>query len=137
MPYRPSDADYFVNELSPGKWLRGDGAIFAIVDEHDSYAGSMDLRLVGPRTGNVGYLVAPWARGRGYGSAALRAMCAWGFEAFGLHRIEWEAYLGNNASRRSAEKAGFTIEGVARAKCLHQDEYVDAWTGAKLASDPR
>ena len=136
-PYTAADAEFFVNGYAPDKWLRGEGAVFAIADHDDAYAGSMDLRLVGPRTGDVGYLVAPWARGRGYASAALRAICAWGFDTFGLHRIEWQAYLGNDASRRTAEKAGFSVEGVARAGCLHRDEYLDAWTGAKLSTDPR
>jgi RimJ/RimL family protein N-acetyltransferase len=136
-PYRTVDAEYFVGGHAPGLWLRGEGAVFAITDPDDAFAGSMELRLTGPRTASVGYLMAPWARGRGYATAALRAACLWGFESLGLHRIEWQAYVGNEASRRVAQRAGFTLEGVARAGCLQRGEYRDAWTGALLASDPR
>jgi RimJ/RimL family protein N-acetyltransferase len=137
VPYTTVDGELFVTDHGPGRWLRGEGAVFAIADGDDNFVGSVQLRLTGPRSGDVGYVVAPWARGRGYASAALRAVCAWGFEFLGLHRIEWQAYVGNDASRRVAEKAGFIIEGVARGGCLHRERYLDAWTGAKLATDPR
>jgi RimJ/RimL family protein N-acetyltransferase len=133
----PEDARSFVIEYAPERWTRGEGAVFAIVNDEDAFVGFVDLRLTGPGTGEVGYLVAPWARGRGYASESLRAVCGWAFEQLGLRRIEWRAQVGNDASRRVAEKAGFTIEGVARGACRRRDEYVDAWTGAKLTTDPR
>ncbi len=137
IPYGRADAEFFVTEHAPGGWLRGDAATFAIIDKSDAYAGTIELRLTGPGTGDVGYLVAPWARGRGHASAALRTVCAWGFESLGLHRIEWSAYVGNDASRRVAEKAGFTVEGLARGSLLQRGERRDCWTGAKLSTDPR
>ena len=135
-PYRAEDANYYVREYAPAYWARGDGAIFALADDRDAFVGSMDLRL-GPTAdvADVGYLVAPWARGRGYASAGLRALATWGTARLGVNRVEWRAYVGNEASRRVAEKAGFTIEGTARAGCLQRGEYRDAWTGALLALD--
>jgi RimJ/RimL family protein N-acetyltransferase len=136
-PYGESDARYFIDGYGPRNWLLGEGAIFAVADPSGGYAGSMDLRLsaVDPSLADVGYLVAPWARGRGYASAALRALVEWGFRALGPTRIEWRAYVGNDASRRVAEKAGFTIEGVQRSGCLHRGERRDAWVAAVLADD--
>jgi RimJ/RimL family protein N-acetyltransferase len=84
---------------------------------------------------DVGYLTAPWARGRGYATAALRELCRWGFETLGLRRIEWGANVGNDASRRVAERAGFTVEGTSRARTLHRGEARDSWTGAILPRD--
>jgi RimJ/RimL family protein N-acetyltransferase len=137
-PYERADAEFFVHTHAPGYWDRWDGAVFAIVDSDDSYAGSIDLRIgPAPDIGDVGYLVAPWARGRGFASTALRALCAWGFSSLSLNRIEWRAYLGNDASRRVAVKAGFTVEGIAREGCLQRGRYRDAWTGAILARDLR
>jgi RimJ/RimL family protein N-acetyltransferase len=62
-------------------------------------------------------------------------LCDWGFAALGLHRIEWRAYVGNEASRRTAVKAGFTVEGLARAGCTQRGERRDAWIGARLSTD--
>jgi RimJ/RimL family protein N-acetyltransferase len=134
--YSPADAEFFVTDTVPRRWALGDGAIFAIVDADDAYVGSMDLRL-GPRpdVGDVGFLVGPWARGRGYAPAALRLVAGWGVAQLGLNRIEWRAYVGNDASRRVAEKAGFTVEGLQRSALVHQGAYRDAWAGAILAPD--
>jgi len=138
-PYDHRSAEFFVRQRAPLSWVRGEGGVFAVADPDDAYAGSMELRLrqVVGEEADVGYLVAPWARGRGYAPAALRALCVWGFESLGLNRIAWSAYVGNDASRRVAQKAGFHLEGVARAGCVQRGEYRDAWTAAILATDPR
>jgi RimJ/RimL family protein N-acetyltransferase len=134
-PYDVRHARYFIDDHAPKRWAYGDGAVFAIVDGDDAYAGSIELRLVDRHVGDVGYLMAPWARGRGYASTALRAVCEWGFAAFDLHRIEWCAYVGNEASRRVAQRAGFVLEGVARAARRQRGEPRDVWTGAMLRDD--
>jgi RimJ/RimL family protein N-acetyltransferase len=89
-----------------------------------------------PAVADIGFLVAPRARGRGYAPAAVRALCEWGFAALGLARIEWRAYVGNDASLRVAQKAGFTLEGTVRAGLPHRSERRDCWLGALLADDP-
>jgi RimJ/RimL family protein N-acetyltransferase len=136
-PYQRSDAEYFVNDVGTGAWARGTGALFAIADPDDAYAGAMGLRLspVDRLAGDVGFNVAPHARARGYCTAALAAVCAWAFATLHLARIEWRAHVGNEASKRVAEKAGFTIEGVQRAGVAHRGERRDAWVGALLADD--
>ncbi len=136
-PYGAEDAEFFTADIVPGQWARGAGAGYAIADGDDRYAGSIDLRLDPSDEGSaeVGYLVAPWARGKGYAPAAVRTICAWGFSALGLERVVWKAYLGNDASRRVAEKAGFTIEGVGRGTCVQRGERRDAWVGSLLATD--
>jgi RimJ/RimL family protein N-acetyltransferase len=137
-PYRRSDAEFFVHEYGRDVWARGTGALFGIGDPaDDSYCGVMELRLwpSDPAVADVGFAVAPWARGRGFAPAALAAMAAWGFTALGLIRIEWRANVGNTASRRVAEKAGFRFEGTARAALNHRGKRVDAWVGALLSTD--
>ena len=134
-PYGRPDAQFFITEHAPGRWARGDGVTFAIADADDAYAGSMELRLLGGNAAEVGYLVAPWSRGKGLASAALDRLCHWAFESLGLHRIEWRAYLGNDASRRVALRAGFRMEGVLRAGCIQRGAYRDAWVGSRLATD--
>lgn len=138
-PYVQSDAEWYIHEHVPVQWARGAGVGYAIADAEDRYVGSIDLRLSGLEgtEAEIGFLIAPWARRRGYASAAVRTICAWGFETLGLQRIVWMAYLGNDGSRRVAENAGFTIEGVGRAVCVQRGQRLDAWVGSLLPADPR
>jgi RimJ/RimL family protein N-acetyltransferase len=69
-------------------------------------------------------------------SAALRRLCTWAFDDVGAQRVEWYAEVGNWASRRVAEKAGFTIEGVLRGGLPGRSGRVDGWVGARLPGDP-
>ncbi|MGY0231019.1 GNAT family N-acetyltransferase [Longispora urticae] len=136
LDYTREMAEGFVGRTAQG-WRRGEAAIFAVCGPDGRWAGNMDLRIMGPTLGEVGFLTAPWARGQGYCTAALRAVTRWGFEELGLVRIEWNAFVGNDGSRRAAEKAGFVVEGTQRGKLRHRGEPVDSWIGAKLATDPR
>jgi RimJ/RimL family protein N-acetyltransferase len=137
-PYEPADAEFYVNDYAPGQWARGTGAAFAVAEARDRYVGGIELRLdpADDQVGEIGFMVAPWARGLGYAPAAVRTVCAWGFAVLGLWRIVWKAYLGNDSSRRVAEKAGFTLEGVGRGVCVQRGERRDAWVGSLLATDP-
>jgi RimJ/RimL family protein N-acetyltransferase len=64
-------------------------------------------------------------------------VCRWGFNDLGATRIEWYARVGNWASRRVAEKAGFTIEGTLRAGLpVPGGRRSEAWVGARLPDDP-
>ncbi|WP_422771505.1 GNAT family N-acetyltransferase [Plantactinospora sp. WMMC1484] len=136
-PYQRSDAEFFGHEYAPAVWRRGTGAVFVIADGSDRYAGIMELRIsaADPLVGDLGFMVAPQARGRGYCPAAVVAVSAWGFTALNLVRIEWRANVGNTASRRAVEKAGFTFEGTARHALNHRGARVDAWIGALLPGD--
>lgn len=138
-PYCLEDAEFFVNELTPRQWQTGAGLTWAFTGGDDAFAGSMDLRLSksDPGRANVGFHCAPWARGRGWTAAALRLACRWGFETLGLARIEWFAFAGNDASRRVAEKVGFTWEGVQRSRLLQRGERRDAWVASLLPGDLR
>ena len=64
-----------------------------------------------PGYGEIGYWVAAGARGRGVATRAVRLLADWGREALGLTRIDVLPHRDNAASRRVAEKAGFTDTG--------------------------
>nr|WP_296068115.1 GNAT family N-acetyltransferase [uncultured Actinoplanes sp.] len=83
----------------------------------------------------VGYWMDPSARGHGVATAAVRALSEWAFDRLHLSMIEWRAEVGNVASRRVAEKAGFRFEGVLRRRLVHRGRRVDAWVGSLLADD--
>ncbi|WP_281943973.1 GNAT family N-acetyltransferase [Micromonospora sp. AKA38] len=136
-PYRPEDAEGYLRDLVRPAWARGTAAMFAVADPDDHYVASIDLRILptDPLVADVGFMTAPEARGRGYLPAALTALCAWGFTTLGLARVEWRANVGNTASRRAAEKAGFTVEGTLRGGVQHRGERQDVWIGGLLPQD--
>ncbi|WP_327590028.1 GNAT family N-acetyltransferase [Nonomuraea sp. NBC_00507] len=104
--------------------LRGAGIGWAAVHpETGRFAVNVDLRDIDwtNRTAEVGYMTAPWARGRGYAGEAVLAVARWLFESHGFHRLQLRAAVGNPESQRVAEKAGFTREGVARASLAGED----------------
>ncbi|MGC4809127.1 GNAT family N-acetyltransferase [Micromonospora sp. DT228] len=135
-PYEHADAQGF-RVYAESAWARGEAACFVVADPDDRYAGTIDLRLSPSDAllADVGFMTAPAVRGRGYLPAALVAVSTWGCTTLGLARIEWKANVGNTASRRVAEKAGFTFEGTARGGVQHRGERVDAWVAALLARD--
>jgi RimJ/RimL family protein N-acetyltransferase len=63
---------------------------------------------------NMGISLLPGQRGRGYGSAAQRALAEYLFATTLTERIEAETDLENVAEQRALERAGFTREGVLR-----------------------
>ena len=136
-PYAEQHARDFLRIAENG-WANDSQAIFAIADPtSDAYLGAMDLRLHPDRSGEVGYHVAPWARGRGVGRAGLRLVCRWGFDVLGLQRIEWQAAVGNDASRRMAEAVGFVVEGTCRQRLVHRGGRIDGWIGSLLPGELR
>jgi RimJ/RimL family protein N-acetyltransferase len=64
------------------------------------------------RCTEVGYGVRASVRGRGYVTEALTALTGWALSEGGMHRVELRTEPGNAASRRVAEKAGYTLEGT-------------------------
>jgi RimJ/RimL family protein N-acetyltransferase len=137
LDYPREKAVGFVEDYAPGWWERGEGAAWVVADPSGDYAGQLDLR-VDPRdkkVADVGFITAPHARGRGYMTAALRAAVEFGFRELGLERIEWRAQVGNDGSRRVAEKVGFVYEGIQRNGCPQRGERRDAWVAAILKGE--
>lgn len=66
-----------------------------------------------PKT-EVGYWCRTQATGQGYVTEAVRALSAYAFAHLKAVRIELITDEENQASRRVAERAGFTLEGVLR-----------------------
>ncbi|NUT04417.1 MAG: GNAT family N-acetyltransferase [Hamadaea sp.] len=83
----------------------------------------------------TGYWVAPWARGKGVATAAVRALAAGAFEA-GLARFELCTEWENVGSQKVALAAGFRREGVRRSAAPARDGgRHDLVTFVRLASD--
>lgn len=110
--------------------LRARGLLFPYVIEDTtdgSILGGVTLRHFDPMraTIEVGYWLFPDARGRGLATRAVRATTREAF-ASGLWRVEAHVRIGNDASERVLERAGFTREGVKRRLLRHDGNRVDA-----------
>jgi RimJ/RimL family protein N-acetyltransferase len=115
--------------------LAGSTAPFAIVSSPSGDSGAAGYQLLGSislirlnwrhRRGEVGYWLAPEARGQGHATRAVRLICQWGFHSLGLERIDLMAATGNAPSQRVAERAGFTREAVLRSFMRGKDGQQD------------
>lgn len=137
-PYTADSAREYVEELAPRGWASDAAYSFAVTDAATGEVLANVALRPSPahQTHDVGYWAAPGARGRGLTTEALSALCRWGFTEIGATRIEWYARVGNWASRRVAEKAGFTVEGTLRGGLPKGSGRADAWVGARLPGDP-
>jgi RimJ/RimL family protein N-acetyltransferase len=137
VPYRREHADEYVGVTSPAGWAAGTHAHFAVLDATTArLLGSMSLGGIAAGAAEVGYWCVPGERGHGVMTDALGAVCRWGFGRLGLQRVTWLAHVGNDASRRVAEKAGFQLEGTLRQYLPHRGERRDAWIAGLLPGDP-
>ena len=87
-------------------------------------------------TWDVGCWAAPWGRGTGVVPDAVGALARWAFAVLGAERVEWVCDPANWASRRAAQKAGFTAEGVRRGGMQHRGQALDGWVAARRPLDP-
>jgi RimJ/RimL family protein N-acetyltransferase len=101
-------AQMAANGLAEGREV----ALVIADSESDELLGTIALRRAqnGADAWDVGYFVAPWARGRGIATAAVRLLTRFGFDELGAARIELVAEPENTASTGVAERAGFRRE---------------------------
>ncbi len=133
-PYRLEHARNFIASRRPA-WESGQCLSFAI-ERGGEFCGSVDLRPGPVGAAEIGYSLAPWARGRGTMAAALRLALRWGFDELDLQAVHWKAIVGNWRSRRVAWAVGFRIDGISRASIDDHGRLRDAWTGSLLRGEP-
>jgi RimJ/RimL family protein N-acetyltransferase len=99
--------------------------------------GSAGLNLISREHNycNLGYWVRQSAQRQGVGLRAIVALCRYGFEVLGLTRIECVIAEGNMPSRRLAERAGASFEGVCRNRLMLGGRPVNAALYALLPGD--
>ena len=83
----------------------------------------------------LGYIVAPGARGRGAATEILRRMTEWAFGEARTQRIALIIDVANAPSRRVAERCGYRLEGTMRSIHLKQGRRIDAELWSRLRSD--
>jgi ribosomal-protein-alanine N-acetyltransferase len=121
LPFPPEfdreDGLAWCTELAAERRDSGAGDHYGVIRREDD-------RLVGclwtkrtdwaARVTEISYAVAPTARGFGLTAEAVDALAIALILEHGFQRVELRVAPGNTASRRVAEKAGFTYEGLLR-----------------------
>jgi RimJ/RimL family protein N-acetyltransferase len=109
-------------------WTDGTRAGFAIVGADDGeFLGMVGLIRIQWEVleAEIGYVVAPAARGRGVAGRAIDLVSRWALADLGLARIEAWIDVDNQASQRAAERAGYTREGVRRSSQFKDGKRAD------------
>jgi len=116
----------------------GRGEAFAAVDSDGTFLGvALAPHIDGEtREMELGYMVAPAARGRGVAGEMLRQLTEWAFAEHGVLRASLAIDVANVASQRVAVRAGYTLEGVLRSSYFKQGLRVDTQVWSRLPTDP-
>jgi RimJ/RimL family protein N-acetyltransferase len=116
----------------------GDGDHYGVIRrEDDSLVGCLWAKRTDwvSRVIEVSYAIAAEARGFGVAAEAVDALAIALLLEHGFQRVELRVAPGNTASRRVAEKAGFTYEGLLRnAGHIHSGR-VDLEVWSLVAAD--
>ena len=87
------------------------------------------------KTAELGYIVAPEARGRGVAARALGLLTTWCLDGLGLERVELRIDPANLPSLRLAEHVGYVHEGVLRSMPFKDGLRVDLAVYSRLPGD--
>jgi len=162
-PWRPEDRDAVLAAFAPevisrqaappirtaadaGEWIEqrarqwadGHAYAWAVLAPGGAPVANVAVGAFDPvhQTGWFSYWTDAAQHGRGYASAAARAVAAWAFADLGLFRLELGHRLDNPASCAVALRAGFAVEGRQRGALNYDGVRHDVETHARLATDP-
>ena len=111
------------------------------VEADGEAVGGIGLELQGDDVercpAETGYGLGEAARRKGMATAAVRALTAYGFEAFGLTRIYAVPFANNPGSARVPEKAGYARAGVMRRGAIKEGVVLDQIPYAVTDGDPK
>ena len=114
-PYRREHAEEWLAS-APGRVQAGEAVSLLAFPGDGRLAGSFSLMELDLASGSaeIGYWVAPWARGRGVATRSVRLLHEWAVGELGLRRIEILPDAANAPSRRVAERCGYRDTGELR-----------------------
>ncbi|MEI2649271.1 MAG: GNAT family N-acetyltransferase [Dermatophilaceae bacterium] len=137
-PYGMSEAHDYLAGVAADWGRPGGKRSWAITDGTGTFGGTISIREPSARRAELGFALAPHARGQGLMSAAVRLLISHLREA-GVEVIRWRARRGNWASLRVAWACGFTRPTVVVGGGLDHDGIPhDEWHAALLAGvEPR
>jgi RimJ/RimL family protein N-acetyltransferase len=102
-----------------------------VVGDSGRPVGSIALRPKGSSgCAEIGLWVGAGLQRHGYGARAIALAARYGFEQLSLERIEARIFVGNDASRRVFERAGFVFEALAVGAVVKRGVPRDEWVFA-------
>ena len=129
LPVGPFDDAGYAAWLDHNRILH-DPMHFAIRMADGRLGGTLSLMRINPVAGSIetGYLTfAPRLQQTREATEAVYLLMKWSFQA-GYRRFEWKCNAANLASRRAAERFGFSYEGVFRQAAVVRGQNRDtAW----------
>ncbi|MBB5118109.1 acetyltransferase [Streptomyces eurocidicus] len=131
-PYTTAHARDWALREAPAERTQGRGIVFAVTEflTH-RLVGCVHLHHTDWRTlsAEIGYVVAPWARGEGYACESVLAVAEWLFRDQRFERLELRTAADNTASQQVAQKIGCISEGVLRNAWIARSRTEDGgWT---------
>lgn len=134
VPYGFSETWYEFYEEGRAEGTR---EAFAIVEEGRFLGLALAVRISREeQTVELGYVVAPAARGRGVATEGLRQLTEWAFAELDALRLELWIDVLNEPSKRVAERCGYMREGVLRSVYFKQGRRHDFEIWSRLPTDP-
>lgn len=122
IPYTIEHANEFLETRRRGWALDDAEKAFAIEDAASGQViGTISRHRPEGHRVSFGYWLAPWGRGRGAMTRALRLITEWTLETTNCIRLEVSTDLHNEASGAVALRAGYEREGVRRAWSLDRE----------------
>jgi len=121
-----------------GGWADGSCAGFSIQSLDGEFLGMIAIIAIQQeaRQGEIGYILAPAARGRGIATNALRLITDWALGERGLERVELRISSDNVGSIAVAERVGFSYEGTLRSLYFKDGLRNDTGVYSRLPADP-
>ena len=120
-PYTREHALWWITEGAPAAVEAGGWAYGYADPTTDRLIGGGGGKRVGNGAAEIGYWVAPWARGRGVATEACRLLAAHVLSQHGFERLILHTQMENAASQRVALATGFAREGVERSSGGRRD----------------
>ena len=117
------------------------GTLLVVTCESEQVVGDVSYRQVryGPGGAsiayNIGIVLVPEHRGKGYGVEAQELLAGYLFSVYPIMRVEASTDSTNRAEQRALEKAGFTREGVLRKAQWRNGDWHDLVMFSKLRGE--
>ncbi len=126
---------YSLTEMKEKEWLehasQSENHNFMIIRKSDNkLIGSygLDIKDSVSRRFHIGGFIGDIEdRGKGYGTDALKLVTKFAFEILNAKSIYSGIYSFNEASLKSAKKAGYTVAGKYRDACFYNGEFYDEY----------
>jgi len=111
------------------QWVRDKKIyMFTIIDPDTSVpVGSIDITPGEDNVGELGLWIGEAFQGKGLGSKAINEITQYVFQNTDIVCVHGHIFIGNEASKRAFEKAGFIFSGIVKDRCHKNGVPKDAW----------